>query len=188
MEELIPLEARWYVASGAAALAVLLLLEMARTLPGQNIVLIFLALLGAEVGLDYYLANKYLRLELAIPLWWYLTGTGLVWMTLVLAGRRLAQLILRPWRRERAYGFWLLGASGIVVALFQFAWSGINGWVVEGEEVDLPKAGILAAVRGVTAIIFLACLFPWFIRKRPGLPDEASKLPQEPENKTQQNA
>ena len=51
---------------------------------------------------------------------------------------------------------------------------------------DVP--GLNPAIRGVTTIILLACLFPWFIRKRPGAQDDPSELPQEPENKTQQNA
>jgi len=161
MQELFPLESSWIVAVASGAVAIVLLLQLARSLPVQNILLITAVLLGAEAALGYFLINLS-RTEVTGPLWCYVCGSALLWLTVVLGARWLAQIILRPWREEKVYGWWLLGMSGVGAALFQFGWPGLNP-----DEMDMGVAAELAAIRGVTTIIVLACLTPWLIRKRP---------------------
>jgi hypothetical protein len=185
MEELVPLEATWFVALGACILALILLLELARTLPGQNILLILLVLAAGEAGFEYYSARHFTRVDLPIPFWWYMTGATLLWTTVVLGSRRLAQLILRPWRRERVYGLWLLFVSSVVTALIQFGWPCLNAERSDSEAIDFGKAAALAGYRAGATLILLACLFPWFIRKRPESQEPDSELAQQPENKAQ---
>ena len=183
MEELFPLESSWVVALAAGALAVIMLLRLARSLPGQNIALIAASLLAGEAALEFFLA-RYGRVEVAGPMGCYLAGAALLWLAVVLSFRRVAQFILRPWRRERAYGFWLLGMSAVFTAAFQFGWPAVN---LDADAYAIPtdKAAIMAGIRGGATVVFLACLAPWFIRKRPVLQAGRSELAPQPENEAE---
>jgi uncharacterized membrane protein len=45
----------------------------------------------------------------------------LIWILAVLNARGVARLILRPWRKINAYGFWLMGVTALLTLLFDFA-------------------------------------------------------------------
>lgn len=45
----------------------------------------------------------------------------LLWIVAVLNARGVARLILRPWRKTRAYGFWLIGLTAALTVLFDLA-------------------------------------------------------------------
>ena len=45
----------------------------------------------------------------------------LIWILAVLNARGVARLILRPWRKINAYGFWLIGVTALLTLLFDFA-------------------------------------------------------------------
>jgi putative membrane protein len=45
----------------------------------------------------------------------------LVWVVVVLNARGVARLILRPWRKTKAYGFRLIGVTALLVLLFDLA-------------------------------------------------------------------
>jgi uncharacterized membrane protein len=45
----------------------------------------------------------------------------LIWILVVLNARGVARLILRPWRKINAYGFWLIGVTALLTLLFDFA-------------------------------------------------------------------
>ena len=45
----------------------------------------------------------------------------LIWILVVLNARGVARLILRPWRKINAYGFWLIGVTASLTLLFDFA-------------------------------------------------------------------
>lgn len=45
----------------------------------------------------------------------------LLWIVAILNSRGVARLILRPWRKLRAYGFWLIGLTAALTMLFDFA-------------------------------------------------------------------
>jgi len=45
----------------------------------------------------------------------------LIWILAVLNSRGVARLILRPWRKINAYGFWLIGVTALLTLLFDFA-------------------------------------------------------------------
>lgn len=177
MQALYPLESSWIVAAASAVVAIFLLVRLARLLPAQNVLLIMVVLFAAEGALGYYLIDLS-RVEITGPLWPYIEGSALLWTAVVLLSRRLSQVILRPWREEKYYGLWLLGMSGVGAALFQFGWPGLNP-----DEMDMGTAAELAAIRGVTTIVLLACLMPWFLRKYPTR-HRFSKLSKQPENKT----
>jgi hypothetical protein len=44
-----------------------------------------------------------------------------IWVIAVLNSRGVARLILRPWRKLRSYGFWLLGITAALTVLFDLA-------------------------------------------------------------------
>ena len=44
-----------------------------------------------------------------------------LWVIIVLNSRGVARLILRPWRKLKNYGFWLIGVTTALVVLFDFA-------------------------------------------------------------------
>ncbi len=183
MQELFPLESSWIVALAAGAISLIMLLELARSLPGQNIALIAASLLAGEGVLEFFLA-KYARIDVTGPMWCYLAGAALLWLAIVLSVRRLAQFILRPWRRERAYGFWLIGMSAVFAAMFQFGWHGLN-LDPDAIPIEPDRAAIMAAIRGLATAVFLAGLAPWFIRKRHVSRAARSELAQQPKNEAQ---
>ena len=183
MDNLYPLESSWIVALVSGAITILMLVELTRSLPIQNLILIVACVLVAEAALEHFLAN-YALVELSGPRWWYLTGAALLWLAVVLSVRRLAQFILRPWRRERAYGFWLIGMSAVFTAAFQFGWPCLN---VDPDAEALPpgKALIITGIRALATAVLLTCLMPWFIRKRPVSRSKPSELAQQPQKEAQ---
>jgi uncharacterized membrane protein len=52
------------------------------------------------------------------PLPW---AMPVIWVLAVLMCRGVGRLILRPWRRTRNYGFWLIGLTAALVVLFDLA-------------------------------------------------------------------
>jgi len=178
MEQLYPLESSWIVALAAGALMILMLWELSRSLPFQNLLMITVCLLAGEALLEYFLA-KYARIELSGPMWRYLAGAALLWGAIVLTSRRMVQFIIRPWRREGVYGLWLIGLSALLTILFQFGWPCIN---IDPESDPLPsdKVATMAGIRGLVTVILLTCLVPFFIRKRPSSRKSKSQLAQEP--------
>ena len=179
MEELFPLESSWIVALAAGAVALIMLLQLARALPGQNIVLIAVSLLAGEGLLGLFMA-KYARTEVTGPMWCYLGGAALLWLAVVLSARRLAKLILGPWRRAKYYGIWVIILSAITTAAFQYGWP-----CLDPDFNDQGKAAIMAAIRAVATVVLLAGLTPWFIRKRPVSRAGRSELAQQPKNQAQ---
>ncbi|MEO6999330.1 MAG: carotenoid biosynthesis protein, partial [Terracoccus sp.] len=105
------------------------LVALARQLPLQNVLLAagIIALVG---GLAHLLCAR-----VGIPFGPVLFGSGaepklfgvlpwilpLLWVVAVLNSRSVARLVLRPWRKMRAYGLWLMGLTALFTALFDYA-------------------------------------------------------------------
>jgi hypothetical protein len=182
-QDVLPLESTWIVALVAAVMAIIMLLQLARALPGQNILMIVVGLLAGEALLEFLLA-KLGRTPVTGPMWVFLTGAALLWMAVVLSARRLGQFILRPWRREKYYGFWLIAVSATVTGLFQFGWPRFDN----PDLVGVHRAALMATLRGLGTVIFLVCLTPWLIRKRPVPQPAKSELAQQPKDEAEQDA
>jgi len=45
----------------------------------------------------------------------------LIWVVMILNSRGVARLVLRPWRKIRNYGFWLVGLTTVLALLFDLA-------------------------------------------------------------------
>ena len=64
-------------------------------------------LFGAEAG-----PQLFKTLPWAMPL---------IWVVAILNSRGVVRLILRPWRKFRSYGFWLIGLTAMLTMLFDLA-------------------------------------------------------------------
>ena len=124
----LPGPAGWPDAVLVLAATTTTLVSLSRQLPGQNVVLaaaiiVFIAAIvesvGAVTAIPFgpfaYTDNAGVRIfdTLAWPI-------PLVWVIAVLNSRGVARLILRPWRKLRAYGFWLIGLTALLTMLFDF--------------------------------------------------------------------
>jgi uncharacterized membrane protein len=97
-----------------------------------------------------------------------------VWIIVILNSRDVARLILRPWRKLRSYGFWLIGIAVALTVLFDlalepFAASVKHYWLWHPTRLPLTWGG--APVTNflgwlVTALLALAFATPALIDKR----------------------
>lgn len=105
------------------------LVALARRLPAQNVLLAALIIaglggaaqvLGATTGIPFgpVLFGPAAGLKLFGLLPWILP---LLWIVAVLNSRGVARLVLRPWRKTRTYGFWLMGLTALFTMLFDCA-------------------------------------------------------------------
>lgn len=97
-----------------------------------------------------------------------------VWVAAIVTSRGLARLLMRPFRRLRRYGFWQLGLTGVLTALFDlglepfastargyWTWQTTAGaWTWHGA----PWVGLLGWTASAVIILWFAT--PWFIAKR----------------------
>lgn len=98
----------------------------------------------------------------------------LVWIVVILNSRGVARLILRPWRKVRTYGFWLIGITVALTVLFDlalepFAAAVKHYWL--WHPTRLPFTWVGAPVTNflgwlVTALFTLVFATPALINKR----------------------
>ncbi len=102
---------------------------LVRQLPLQNVLLAtgIIALMGGAVdtlgvtmGFPFgpFLFSAEAGPQLFKTLPW---AVPLIWVVAVLNSRGVARLLLRPWRKVRNYGFWLIGLTALLTALFDLA-------------------------------------------------------------------
>jgi uncharacterized membrane protein len=97
-----------------------------------------------------------------------------IWILAILISRGVARLILRPWRKLRAYGFWLMGVTAALAVLFDFALDPFASrvkqyWFWEPTKFPLAWQGApLVNFFGwaVVALLILAFITPLLINKR----------------------
>lgn len=157
--------------------------SLSRQLPGQNVVLgaTIIALLGSFVqavgvltgipfGPSRYTEAAGPRLFGVLP--WFIP---LVWVVVVLNGRGVARLVLRPCRKGNRYGYWLLGLTAALCAAFRFGLEFFAArvqryWIGEPTWLPLTGYGIpLADSLGwaVAVVVILTVATPALINKRP---------------------
>jgi uncharacterized membrane protein len=102
---------------------------LAQRLPLQNVLLAVFVIaviggavhaLGAITGIPFgpFTFGESIGPEMFKTLPWAVPG---IWVLAVLNSRGVARLILRPWRKISAYGFWLMGVTAALTLLFDFA-------------------------------------------------------------------
>jgi putative membrane protein len=154
-----------------------------RQLPLQNILLAALgiALMGGGVSA--------LCARTALPFGPFFYGTAmgpqllktlpwampLIWLVVILNSRGVARLILRPWRKNKNYGFRMIALTGILVVLFdvtleplatlvKFYWR----WMPTAVPVTWEGAALVNFLSwGFLAILILLFITPVMISKKP---------------------
>lgn len=160
------------------------LVGLARQLAGQNVVLaaVIIAViaggvqtLGALTAIPFgpYIYGERIGPLLFSPLPW---AAPLIWVVILLNSRGVARLMMRPWRRTRSYGFWVIGiTAGLVVlldlGLEPFASRVEHYWLWTPTKLALAYYGAPAVNFvgwAVTALLMLAFATPTLINKKHG--------------------
>jgi uncharacterized membrane protein len=159
------------------------LASLRRQLPGQNVMLasVIIAFIsgavqtvGALTAIPFgpYVYTEHIGQQLFYPLPW---AVPLVWVSVILASRGVARLMLRPWRNTQAYGFRLIGITTLLVVLLDaglepFATSVKHYWFWNPTKLrfdwySTPYVNFLGWA--VTALLILAFATPALINKKP---------------------
>ena len=163
--------------------AVTTLIALSRRLPAQNVLLaaVIAAVigsgahwLGAVIGIPFgpfdYTANAGPRMFDVLP--W---GVPFLWIVMTLNSRGVARLILRPWRKMRAYGFWSIGLTALLTLLLDFGLEPFASrfrhyWFWHPTKFPLDWYGApVSNFMGwlVAALLIMAFATPSLIKKKP---------------------
>jgi len=98
-----------------------------------------------------------------------------LWVVLIINGRGVARLIMRPWRKTNYYGFWVIGITCLLVVLFAlgfepFAARVKHYWLWQTAQgtanwYTAPWVSFLGWF--LTAVAIVALSIPWLINKLP---------------------
>jgi putative membrane protein len=168
--------------------AVLLLLavaslavSLARLLPAQNVMAAALIIafigscvqaIGALTGIpfgpfvytDRFVRESFRLLPGAVPL---------MWVVAILSSRGVARLIMRPWRRMRTYGFWVIGITAALVVVLDiglepFATRVMHYWFWNPTRIPLDWYGapcVNFIGWALTALLIMVIVTPFLINK-----------------------
>jgi putative membrane protein len=159
------------------------LVSLSRQLPGQTVALaaIIVAVigsvshsLGALVEIPF---GRFAYTDQAGPQFFHTLPWAIpfIWIIVVLNSRGVARLILRPWRKTRIYGFWLIGLTAVLTLLFDlglepFATRVKHYWLWSPSKLSFDWYG--APVTNfigwtVTALLIMAFVTPTLTKKKP---------------------
>jgi len=100
----------------------------------------------------------------------------LLWIAAIFTARGVGRLVLRPWRKVKVYGYWLIGVTSLLVvgfdvALEPYAWHVKHLWLFQPTKLTMNWHGatLLNFLGwGCTALFILMFITPSLIRKQPG--------------------
>jgi uncharacterized membrane protein len=159
------------------------LVSLCGQLPTQNVVLATVIIgvfgaaihsLGALTGIPFgpvtYTQESGPRLFNALC--WFIP---LLWVIVILNSRGVARLILRPWRKLRVYGYWLIGITTLLTLIFvlglePFATRLRHYWIWSPTKLSIdwygtPLSDFLGWV--VTTLLILGFSTPSLMKKKP---------------------
>jgi uncharacterized membrane protein len=170
--------------------AALLILALAATLtslcqqlPAQNVLLATVVIafisggilaLGSTTGIPFgpviYTTSGGPRFFDALS--WFVP---LLWIVVILNSRGVARMILRPWRKLRVYGYWLMGITTLLTLIFDlglepFATRARHYWLWSPTKIAVDWYGTpLSNFLGwlVTTLLVLAFATPALMKKKP---------------------
>lgn len=99
-----------------------------------------------------------------------------LWVVLIINGRGVARLIMRPWRKTNFYGFWVIGLTCLLVLCFDLGLEpfaiDVKGywlWPLSRTMVSSWHGAPWANFLGwfITALGIMAFTIPWLINKHP---------------------
>lgn len=176
-------EARWLEAMLPLATAATTLLALGRRLPFQNVLMAAVLICGLSAGIIAVCAlsgvpfgpvvynGDHGELVFGVVPW----HLPLLWLALIINGRGVARLIMRPWRKTNYYGYWVIVLTGLLVVVFDLGLEPfavqVKGWWVwlSGKTVlswhSAPWVNFLGWFASAVAI--MALTITWLINKRP---------------------
>ena len=156
---------------------------LARQLPLQNVLLAAFVIalaggavhaLGVTMGIPFgpFLFGADAGPQLFRTLPW---AIPLIWVVAVLNSRGVVRLILRPWRKLRSYGFWLIGLTAALTMLFDLAFDPFASrvkhywlWVPTKFPLTWQGAPLVNFVSwAAVTLLMLALVTPALIKKNP---------------------
>jgi uncharacterized membrane protein len=157
------------------------LVALTRQLPSQNVMLAALIIAGIGTGVHLSSATDGIPLgsllfgeeaggKILKTLPWWIPA---LWVIAVLNSRGVVRLILRPWRKIRTYGFWLIGLTALLTMLFDCALEPFAThtrhywiWTTSGYSL-LPQGAPLSNTVGwlIITLLILAFVTPVLINK-----------------------
>jgi uncharacterized membrane protein len=159
------------------------LCSLTRQLPAQNVMLasvivVFITgavqTLGALTAIPFgpYVYLPAIGQHLFEPLPW---AVPIIWLVAILCARGVGRLMLRPWRKTRYYGFWLMGITAALVVLFDFGLEPFATRVKQFWFWSPTRAGLYWYSTpwvnfigwAATALVILAFATPSLINKKP---------------------
>jgi putative membrane protein len=178
----LPGESGWPDAALVLLATATTLVSLSRRLPAQNVALAAAGIafiggtahgIGAMTAIPFgpfsYTGNAGPRIfgTLAWPV-------PLIWVIAILNSRGVARLILRPWRKLRAYGFWVIGLTAALTVMFDFSLEPFAAqvkryWLWQPTRLPLAWYGApLVNFLGwlLAALLILAFVTPTLIDKR----------------------
>ena len=180
--ELTP-EARWVEALLPLLAAATSLLALGKRLPLQNVLMAaaliaglssLITAVGALSGIPFgpivYGDAVGQQLFGVVP--WTLP---LLWLVLIVNGRGVARLIMRPWRKTNYYGFWVIGLTCALAVLFDLGFEPY-AVTVKGYWLWLTGKTVLSWHTApwvnffgwlISALGILVFTIPWLINKQP---------------------
>jgi uncharacterized membrane protein len=176
-------EARWPDGVLLILAAATTLSSLGRQLPAQNvmlasIIIVFIAgtvqTIGAFTAIPFgpYVYLSAIGQRLFEPLPW---AVPIIWLVAILCARGVGRLMLRPWRKTRSYGFWLMGITATLVVLFDFGLEPFATRVKQFWFWSPTRAGLYwyrtpwvnFVGWAATALVILAFATPSLINKKP---------------------
>ncbi|HEX3626805.1 MAG TPA: carotenoid biosynthesis protein [Verrucomicrobiae bacterium] len=153
-----------------------------RRLPLQNVVLVAcgialigggISALGARTGLPFgpfvYASGSGPLIFKTLP--W---SMPLIWVVIILNSRGMARLMLRPWRKNKSYGYRVIGLAAVLVLLFGLALEPFarvkHLWLWQPTTLPLTWQGAPITnfiAWGLIAVLILLVITPALIVKKP---------------------
>lgn len=154
-----------------------------RRLPLQNVLTVAfgvaligggLSALGAKTGLPFgpYILGSGIGPVSFKSVSWVMP---LIWIVIVLNSRGVARLILRPWRKNKTYGYKVIGVTALLVLLFTVAFDPFASrvkhcWIWLPSALKLTWQGAPLAnflTWGAVTLLILLVTTPWLVVKKP---------------------
>ena len=184
IELLVPRWLSWVDAAAFVVMAVTALVALARQLPVQNVLMVggITALIGGVAhGISAKTAIPFGPVVFNSTLGWKISGllpwtVPFVWIAILFTARGVARLILRPWRKVKVYGYWLIALTALLatafdVALEPYVWHVKHLWLWEPTKLAMDWHGVpLLNFLSWECVSLLILMFitPSLIRKQPG--------------------
>ncbi len=176
-------DARWPDGMLVVLTGSTLLASFSRQLPSQNVMLAAIiiaffagavATVGALTAVPFgpFVYTDNIGPQLFYPLPW---AVPVLWIIAVFSSRGVERVMLRPWRKTRTYGYWLMGVTAALVVLLDlglepFASRVKRYWLWDPTKLGFDWYGAPVVNFfgwAVTVLLILAFVTPSLINKKP---------------------